>query len=109
MKIDTATGLPVLGNKIGGYSGPAIKPIGVRAVYELSSKIDIPIIGVGGISTGEDVAEYLMAGASAVQIGTVLMDHGIDAFDVIHRQLRKFMEEYNYTDVKNLIGKAVEK
>jgi len=68
MKIDIETKRPILSNKIGGYSGKAIKPIGIRCVYEIYKKVDIPIIGVGGINTGEDAIEYLMAGASAIQI-----------------------------------------
>jgi dihydroorotate dehydrogenase (NAD+) catalytic subunit len=107
MKIDISTAMPVLGNRIGGYSGPAVKPVGVRAVYELSSDLDIPVIGVGGITTGEDVAEYMMAGAAAVQIGSAVMYNGVDAFDRIHRELRMFMESSGYTDVKKLIGAAI--
>ena len=72
MKIDTETGYPVLENKIGGLSGASLKPIGVRCVYELKKNIQIPIIGCGGILSHEDVIEYLMAGASAVQIGSIL-------------------------------------
>lgn len=76
MAIDIETAMPILSNKIGGYSGPAIKPIGVRCVYELSREVDIPIIGVGGITTAEDVIEYMMAGASAVQIGSGIYYRG---------------------------------
>ncbi|MDD5502768.1 MAG: dihydroorotate dehydrogenase, partial [Candidatus Thermoplasmatota archaeon] len=64
MSIDLETGMPILGNKLGGYSGPAVKPIGVRAVYDIAKEVKIPIIGVGGITTGEDAIEYIMAGAT---------------------------------------------
>ena len=79
MKIDLELKIPVLGNKIGGYSGKAIKPIGVRCVYEVAQQVNIPIIGVGGITTGKDIMEYIMAGASAVQIGSGIYYRGIDA------------------------------
>ncbi|GAG80105.1 unnamed protein product, partial [marine sediment metagenome] len=69
MKIDLELKMPILSNKIGGYSGLAIKPIGIRCVYEIAENVNIPIIGVGGITTGLDAIEYIMAGASAVQIG----------------------------------------
>jgi dihydroorotate dehydrogenase (NAD+) catalytic subunit len=109
MKIDTATGYPVLGNKIGGYSGPVIKPIGVRAVYELRSKLDVPVVGVGGVMTGEDVVEYLMAGACAVQVGSAVFYHGMDVFGKIHRELRQLMEEHNYAALTDIIGLALKK
>jgi dihydroorotate dehydrogenase (NAD+) catalytic subunit len=110
MKIDTATGTPVLGNIIGGYSGPALKPIGVRAVYELSAaELGIPVIGVGGVMTGEDVVEYLMAGASAVQLGSAVFYDGMNAFDKIHRELRSFMESNNYSNINDIIGLALRK
>ena len=80
MKIDIDLKMPVLANKIGGYSGNAIKPIGVRCVYEISQNVNIPVIGVGGITTGDDAIEYIMAGASAVQIGSAVYYRGIDAF-----------------------------
>ena len=78
MKIDIETGHPILENKIGGLSGSSLKPIGVRCVYELKKNIGIPIIGCGGIFSHEDVVEYLMAGASAVQIGSVLGFEGLN-------------------------------
>lgn len=70
MKIDLKTGKPVLANKIGGLSGPAIKPVAVRMVYEVAQVVDVPIIGMGGIYSGEDAIEFIMAGASAVMVGT---------------------------------------
>lgn len=70
MRIDVHKRSPVLGRRIGGLSGPAIKPVAIRMVYEASQVVDIPIIGMGGISTGEDAIEFIMAGATAVQVGT---------------------------------------
>ena len=87
MKIDLELKLPILSNKIGGYSGKAIKPIGVRCVYEISKSVDIPVIGVGGITTGEDALEYIMAGASAVQIGSGIYYRGIDVFKKICKEM----------------------
>ena len=72
MTIDIETMMPILSNRVGGLSGTAIKPIGVRCVYEISKNIKAPVIGCGGVSSWQDVIEYMMAGASAVQIGSVL-------------------------------------
>jgi dihydroorotate dehydrogenase (NAD+) catalytic subunit len=106
MKIDTETGFPVLENNVGGLSGASIKPIGVRCVYELKKNIEIPIIGCGGILSHKDVVEYMMAGASAVQIGTVLGFGGLNSFNNILRGLHKYLESKNYGDVSELTGIA---
>lgn len=104
MKIDIEVGKPVLSNKIGGYSGKAIKPIGIRCVYELSANIDIPIIGAGGINTGEDVIEYIMAGASAVQIGSGIYYKGIEIFENLVKEIIEWMDLHSYSKLKDLIG-----
>ena len=106
MKIDTETGFPILENKMGGLSGASIKPIGVRCVYELKKNIEIPIIGCGGILSYKDVIEYMMAGASAVQIGTVLGFEGLNSFNKILRELHKYLASKNYSDVSELTGIA---
>ena len=106
MSIDIETAVPILSNKVGGYSGPAIKPIGVRCVYELSEEVDIPIIGVGGITTAEDVIEYMMAGASAVQIGTGVYYRGEKIFEEINKELREWLEAHEYGRIKDVIGAA---
>ncbi|MBA3750637.1 MAG: dihydroorotate dehydrogenase [Nitrosopumilus sp.] len=106
MKIDTETGCPVLENKIGGLSGASIKPIGIRCVFELRKNIDIPIIGCGGIISYQDVIEYLMAGASAVQIGSILGYEGLNSFDKILKGLYKYLKIKNYSDISELIGIA---
>jgi len=106
MAIDIETARPILSNKIGGYSGPAIKPIGVRCVYELSGEVDIPIIGVGGITTAEDVIEYMMAGASAVQIGSGIYYRGEGIFGKISKELRKWLKAHGYERIKDVIGAA---
>jgi len=106
MKIDLELKMPVLANKTGGYSGMAIKPIGVRSVYEISKNVGIPVIGVGGIITGEDVLEYIMAGATAVQIGSGVYYRGIDIFKKICNEMENWMENHNYDRLVDLIGVA---
>jgi dihydroorotate dehydrogenase (NAD+) catalytic subunit len=106
MKIDIETRCPVLENKIGGLSGRAIKPLGVRCVYELSKSLRIPIIGCGGIMTYEDVIEYMMAGASAIQIGSLIGLKGIYSIGKIIRGLRSYLEAANISEVKEIIGIA---
>lgn len=105
MAIDIETSMPILGNIYGGYSGPAIKPIGIRCVYELSS-LGIPIIGVGGILTGKDVIEYLMAGASAVQIGSGIYYRGKEIFEKICLEIKEWMKEHGYTKLQQIRGIA---
>lgn len=106
MKIDLTLRKPILSNKIGGYSGKAIKPIGIRCVYEIYKNVDIPIIGVGGVTNGEDAIEYLMAGASSVQIGTGIYYRGIDIFNKICFEISDWMDNNSYTKISDLIGVA---
>jgi len=106
MKIDIDLKMPVLSNKVGGYSGKAIKPIGVRCVYEISKNVDIPIIGVGGITTGEDAIEYIMAGASAVQIGSGIYYRDVDIFKKVCREMESWMKDRGYKNLSELIGAA---
>jgi dihydroorotate dehydrogenase (NAD+) catalytic subunit len=104
MKIDLDLKMPVLSNIIGGYSGNAIKPIGIRCVYEISQNIGIPIIGVGGITKGIDAIEYLMAGATAVQIGSGIYYRGLDVFKKICDEIEIWMKEHGYNDLSELVG-----
>jgi len=106
MKIDIELKIPVLANKIGGYSGKAIKPIGVRCVYEIAENVDIPIIGVGGITTGEDALEYIMAGASAVQIGTGMYYREVDVFKKVCKEMENWMKGHSVEKLSELIGAA---
>lgn len=106
MKIDLETARPILANKIGGYSGKAIKPIGVRCVYDIAQHVDIPIIGVGGITTGEDAIEYFMAGASAVQIGSAVYYRGTDVFAQVCNEIESWMNKHGYKKITELIGAA---
>ena len=104
MKIDIVTGRPILKNQFGGMSGPAIKPIAVKCVYDVYQTVDIPVIGVGGISNYEDVVEFLYAGASAVQIGTSIMNEGVEIFSKISEGLEAFMNEYNFNSISEMVG-----
>jgi dihydroorotate dehydrogenase (NAD+) catalytic subunit len=104
MKIDLKLKTPVLSNKIGGYSGKAIKPIGVRCVFEISKEVKIPIIGVGGITNGEDALEYIMAGASAVQIGSAIHYRGLNVFQEICKEIQLWLRNNGYEKLSDLIG-----
>ena len=101
MKIDVHQKRPVLWNRMGGLSGPAIKPVAIRMVYQVRSAVGIPIIGLGGIMTGEDVVEFLMAGADAVSIGTAaLVDPTAPVR--IKKELIEFMEQYGYENLQQI-------
>lgn len=106
MAIDVETQRPILSNKIGGLSGTPIKPIAVRCVYEISSEYKIPIIGCGGISDWKDAVEFLLAGASAVQIGSAVGDGWIDVFDEINKGILQYMEKKGFSKIEEMIGRA---
>lgn len=106
MKINIDVARPVLSNKFGGMSGKAIKPIALRNVYTVYDNVDIPIIGVGGISNFEDVVEFLFAGARVVQIGTSIMDEGVEVFGKINKDLEEFMNKKGYESIDEMIGLA---
>lgn len=106
MKINIDKALPVLSNNFGGMSGKAIKPIAVQNVYKVFDVVDIPIIGVGGISNFEDVLEFIFAGASGVQIGTSIMNEGVTIFNQINNGLKDFMENKNFKSIDEMVGLA---
>ena len=105
MRIDIRRGRPVIANKMGGFSGPAIFPVAVRMVYQVYDAVNIPIIGMGGVSTAEDVIEMMMAGASAVQIGAQNLVDPYACPKIIER-LPKLCEELKIDKISNIIGKA---
>ncbi|MDG6220227.1 MAG: dihydroorotate dehydrogenase [Candidatus Thermoplasmatota archaeon] len=107
MAIDVDARMPILGNKVGGLSGPAIKPVGLRVVYELYGCTRLPIIGVGGITTGRDALEYIMAGAGAVEVGTAVLFRGPEACGAIARELGELLERLGYECVAEAVGIAV--
>ncbi len=103
MKIDIGKRKFVLANRTGGMSGPAVHPIAVRMVYESAHAVKIPIIGMGGILTAEDAIEMLLAGATAVAVGTANFTNPRATMDIIEG-IRNYMEEYQVMDVRELIG-----
>ncbi|WP_409253643.1 dihydroorotate dehydrogenase [Bacillus sp. SCS-153A] len=105
MRIDTKSGKPVIANGTGGLSGPAIKPVSIRMIYEVSQKVNIPIIGMGGIQTVEDIIEYFYAGASAVAVGTA---NFVDPFicpDLING-LEESLHELQVDHISELTGRS---
>jgi len=106
MKIDIKTGKPILKNRFGGLSGPAVKPVAVRCVYDVFDSVKIPIIGVGGIRDYQDVLEFIYAGASCVQIGTSIMYEGLEIFETINMDLEGFMSEMGYSTIDEMVGIA---
>ncbi|MCF0119144.1 MAG: dihydroorotate dehydrogenase, partial [Limosilactobacillus mucosae] len=103
MAIDARTRRPILGNIYGGLSGPAVKPVALRMVHQVSKAVTIPIIGLGGIMTGTDAAEFMLAGASAVQVGTATM---VDPRSIgrIARELDAYCESQGIQNVSELTG-----
>jgi dihydroorotate dehydrogenase (NAD+) catalytic subunit len=106
MGIDVETQRPILSHKIGGLSGPAIKPVAVRCVYEITSKYDIPVIGCGGVSTWEDALEFIFAGASAIQVGSAIGDGWIDVFGDINDGIANYMKKKGYSKISEMVGLA---
>lgn len=107
MAINVETGMPILSNKIGGLSGIPLKPIGVRCVYEISKKVTIPVIGCGGIFTWEDALEYILAGATAIELGSVIgYEEGLNVFNQIKLGLIRYLEKKGYRNIKEIVGLA---
>ena len=103
LAIDARSRRPRIGAGFGGLSGPAIKPIALRMVYEAAQAVQIPVIGLGGVATGEDAAEFLVAGASAVQVGTASF-WDPRAAARIARELDEFLKEEKIANVRELVG-----
>jgi len=103
MAIDIYKRKPKLKNKFGGLSGPAIKPVAVRMVYQVSKAVNIPVIGIGGISTWEDAVEFFLAGASAVQVGTANFFNP-KAVEEIVEGLENYLREMGYSSIEELVG-----
>ncbi|MCB0211556.1 MAG: dihydroorotate dehydrogenase [Anaerolineae bacterium] len=106
MVIDPASGQPLLHNNVGGISGPALKPIALRCVYEIAKAVSVPIIGTGGVSTGQDAAEMLMAGATVVGVGSAVYYRGVAAMQEVGQELVAFMDRYGYSCIEALSGKS---
>lgn len=103
MAIDINSGYPILGNRFGGLSGSAVKPVAIKCVYDLYEALDIPVIGVGGVSTWEDAVEMMMAGASAVQIGSAVHE-SVNIFSDIASGIDLFLQDKGYSAVEDIIG-----
>jgi len=108
MVIDADAAHPVLYNKTGGISGPALKPIALRCVAEIATHVNIPIIGTGGVLTGQDAIEMILAGATAVGVGSALWYRGPDVFSIILEELRAFMKVHKIQNIQEIIGKALQ-
>ncbi len=106
MKIDIKTGRPILSARIGGLSGPAIRPIAVRSVYEISKAVRVPVIGCGGIQCWEDAVEFLLAGASAVEIGTAIMDEGLEVFSNVVAGIESYLAQKGSSEVSDIVGRS---
>ncbi|MBS7646572.1 MAG: dihydroorotate dehydrogenase [Candidatus Bathyarchaeia archaeon] len=106
MAIDAETAKPMLGNKRGGLSGPAIKPIAVRCVYDIYERVKVPIIGCGGITSWRDAVEFILAGASAVQIGTAIALKGPKIFKSIASGINAYLKRKSLQSVKEIVGLA---
>lgn len=103
MAINVRTRRPVLGNTYGGLSGPAVKPVALRMVHQVSQAVSIPIIGLGGIVSGTDVIEFMLAGASCVQVGTATMMNPA-AIERINEEIVQYLDEFGYQSVEDLVG-----
>ncbi len=105
MRIDLKTGKPVVANKMGGFSGPAIKPVAVRMVYQVYEAVKIPIMGMGGVASAEDVLEFMLAGATAVQVGAANLVDPYACLKIVNN-LPRVMEKYGITKISDIIGGA---
>ncbi|MDK2980780.1 MAG: dihydroorotate dehydrogenase catalytic subunit, partial [Chloroflexota bacterium] len=107
MLIDPYAGRPVLANKVGGVSGWSIKPIALRCVAEICKAVSVPVIGLGGVSSGLDAAEMIMAGATAVGVGSAVWQRGVEVFNTIADELQAFMAAEGYADLESMRGIAI--
>ena len=103
MRIDVRTRRPILRNNVGGLSGPAILPVAVRMIWQTANAVSIPIIGMGGVSTGEDAIELMMAGASAVQVGAAIFTDPYAPIKIVD-EMNAFLDENKIASVKDVIG-----
>ena len=105
MRIDLKTGKPVIANKMGGFSGAAIKPVGIRMVYQVSQAVNTPVVGMGGVATAEDVIEYIMAGATAVEVGAANLVDPYASKNIVEN-LPAVMAKYGIKNLNDIKGCA---
>jgi dihydroorotate dehydrogenase (NAD+) catalytic subunit len=106
MAIDIRTRRPKLGNIMGGLSGPALKPITLRMTYQCAKAVNIPVIGCGGISTAEDIVEYLIAGARAIQVGTATFINPM-AMPRLIEELETYLAIHGFSSIDQLVGSVI--
>ncbi len=106
LAIDVTLRRPVLAHGLGGLSGAAIKPVGLACVWQIYRRVKIPVIGVGGIRTGTDALEYVMAGAQALEVGTAITFDGIGVFGRLHRELSERLDALGYARLEDAVGAA---
>jgi dihydroorotate dehydrogenase (NAD+) catalytic subunit len=104
MAIDVETAMPILSNKKGGLSGPAVKPIALRSVYDVYERIKVPIVGCGGVTDWRDAVEFFLAGASAVQIGTAIALKGPNVFRSVARGIDGYLKKKGFRSVNEIVG-----
>jgi dihydroorotate dehydrogenase (NAD+) catalytic subunit len=105
MRIDLKTKKPVIANKMGGFSGSAIFPVAVRMVYQVANAVNIPVVGMGGVSSAEDVIELMLAGATAVEVGAANLINPYACRDIIE-DLPRVMDKYGINNLSDIIGGA---
>ena len=103
MRINLKTGKPIIANTMGGFSGPAIFPVAVRMVYQVAHAVNIPVVGMGGVSSAEDVIEMMLAGATAVEIGAANLVNPYICRDIV-RDLPEVMAKYRIESLNEIIG-----
>ncbi len=104
MAIEVETGRPILGNKVGGLSGPALKPVALRCVYEIAQTVDIPVIGCGGVVGWRDAIEFFLAGARAVQIGSAIAYKDLTVFNEVITGITEYLQRKEYSEVEDIVG-----
>jgi len=104
MAIDVETALPILANTVGGLSGPAVKSIALRCVYDVYERVKVPIVGCGGVTNWRDAVEFLLAGASAVQIGTAVALKGSNVFKAVTRGVEAYLKRKRFESVNEIVG-----
>jgi dihydroorotate dehydrogenase (NAD+) catalytic subunit len=104
MAIDVETAYPILANKVGGLSGSALRPIAVRCVYEIYEAVKVPVIGCGGIATWQDAVEFMLAGASAVQVGTAVASQGYGVFRSLSHGIDRYVRDKGFRSVSEIVG-----
>jgi dihydroorotate dehydrogenase (NAD+) catalytic subunit len=108
MAVDINHQKPILTNITGGLSGPALKPVALRCVWEVAGAVELPVIGCGGVTDWRDAVEYFLCGASAVEIGTAVRERGLSVYGEIVEGIEAYMEANGFTDVRELVGLAQE-